>query len=372
MSETESAAAAAAGKQPRPSGGFHVLPIVAIAAVLVLVGLAVAWKGNVLRPKPKLLLITSTENPYWDRVILGAQEAAKQVGAELTTIRNKGDVKQQLQSIKEVLDSGVSGIAVSPIDPDAQTAPLADAAKKAALVTIDSDCPGSDRVAFIGTDNYFAGRECGRLVRDAIPDGGEVIICVGSVRTNGQDRRRGLMDVLLDRPLDRNRAPDPIEGEQKGAKYTVVATLLDNVDRAKATELAADAITKHPNVKCMVGLFGYNTPAILEALNKAGKLGQIRVVGFDDAEQTLAGIEAGHVYGSVVQDQYNMGFDAVMVLWGAARGTPGVTATTPGGSKFLPSQAFTKDNVIELRMTREREAKSQAPAASAPATAPTK
>jgi ribose transport system substrate-binding protein len=371
MSETESAAAAEK-QPPRHGAHFHVLPIVAIAAVLILVGLGVAWKGNVLRPKPKLLLITSTENPYWDRVILGAQEAAKQVGADFTAIRNKGDAKLQLQQVREALDSGISGIVVSTIDPDAQASALADAAKKVPLVTIDSDCPGSNRVAFIGTDNYFAGRECGRLVRDALPDGGEVIICVGTVRTNGQDRRRGLMDVLLDRPLDRNRAPAPVEGEQKGAKYTIVATVLDNVDRAKATELAAEAINKHPNVKCMVGLFGYNTPAILEALNKAGKLGQIKVVGFDDAEPTLAGIETGHVYGSVVQDQYNMGFDSVMALWAATRGQPSVAATSPGGSKFLPSQEFTRENVIELRMTREREAKSQGSASTAPTTAPAK
>jgi len=273
-------------------------------------------------------------------------------------------VKQQLQSIREAVDSGVSGIAVSPIDPNAQASALAEAARKVPLATIDSDCPGSNRIAFIGTDNYVAGRQCGRLVRDALPDGGEVILCVGSVATNGQERRRGVVDVLLDRPHDRNRAADPIDGELKGGKYTVVATLLDEVDRAKARALVVDAIAKHPNLKCLVGLFGYNTPAILEALAKAGKLGQIKVVGFDDADATLAGIEAGHVFGSVVQDQYNMGFDSVMCLWGAARGTP--TQLTGGESKYLPAQEFTHENVLDLKFVREREAKSQPQAATAP------
>jgi len=359
MSETTDAT-----NKPRQRRRSRVFLVPAIVAALILIALGVAWKGGALRRTPKLVLVTSTENPYWDRVIVGAQVAAKQVGAELTVV-NKGDAQQQLQSVREAVDAGASGIAVSPIDPNTQTAALADAARKVPLVTIDSDCPGSNRVAFVGTDNYFAGRQCGRLVREAIPDGGKVILCVGSVTTNGQERRRGVIDILLDRPRDPNRVADPIEGELKGDKYTVAATLLDGVDRAKATALAADAIAKHPDVKCFVGLFGYNTPAVIEALSRAGKLGQVQLVGFEDEEATVAGIEAGHVYGSVVQDQYNMGFDSVMCLWGAARGTP--TQSTGGESKYLPAQEFTHENVLDLKFVREREAKAQPQ----PATAPT-
>ena len=127
------------------------LVLLAIILPLVLIALGVAWKGNVMRPTPRVVLITSTGNPYWDRVIGGAEVAARQVGAELTVVRNKGDAKQQLQSIREALDSGVNGIVVSPIDPDSQTAAIADAAGKVPLVTIDSDCPGSNRFAFVGS-----------------------------------------------------------------------------------------------------------------------------------------------------------------------------------------------------------------------------
>src|SRR3954454_282663 len=162
MSETTDAT-----NKPRQRRRSRVLLVPAIVAALILIALGVAWKGGALRRTPKLVLVTSTENPYWDRVILGAQVAARQVGAELTVVRNKGDAQQQLQSVREAVDGGASGIAVSPVDPNTQTAALAAAASKVPLVTIDSDCPGSNRVAFVGTDNYFAGRQCGRLVREA-------------------------------------------------------------------------------------------------------------------------------------------------------------------------------------------------------------
>ncbi len=37
------------------------------------------------------------------------------------------------------------------------------------LVTHDSDAPASKRLAYIGMDNYVAGRMCGKLVKEALP-----------------------------------------------------------------------------------------------------------------------------------------------------------------------------------------------------------
>jgi ribose transport system substrate-binding protein len=74
----------------------------------------------------------------------------------------------------------------------------------------------------------------------------------------------------------------------------------------------------------MVGLFAYNTPAVLEALKQAGKLGAIRVVAFDEADETLQGIKDRTVFGTVVQDPYGYGYRSIEVLHGLTRGESGV------------------------------------------------
>ena len=232
-----------------------------IVVLLLLAGAAVAWQGGLFHTKPKIAIISSTDSPYWDRIFAGAEQASREFEVELLTVRSKPDEKAQSQAIQDLLDKGYNAFAVSPINPQTQASFLSDVSQKAALVTIDSDCTGSNRAAFIGTDNYRAGRQCGDMVRDAIPDGGEVIISVGSIdKENGRLRRQGLIDNLLDRPVDPSRQADPLDAPLKGAKYTIVATLIDGVDPAKATTLAADAIKAHPDVKCIVGLFGYSAP----------------------------------------------------------------------------------------------------------------
>jgi ribose transport system substrate-binding protein len=346
----------------------HLRNFLFILAIPIVIAIAIAWRAGLFRPAPKIVIITSTSDPYWDRVILGAKAAGQHFDVDVTEVRVNGDERQQTQAIQDAISSGHNGLGVSPVNPTGQTGALTDAAGKAALVTVDSDCPGAPRLGFIGTDNYVAGRQAAAMVRDALPDGGEIIISVGSLdKENGRLRRQGLIDSLLDRPLDPTRTADPADAQLKGAKYTIAATLVDNIDIPKVTTLASDAIKQHPNVKCFVGLFGYSTPALLDALKQAGKLGQVKVIGFDEAEPTLAGIEAGNVYGTLVQDQYNMGYDTVRFLIESLRRMP----AAEGGTRmeYLPCRPVVgADDVAIIRYEKVRETN---PSAAPPTTAPT-
>ncbi len=56
---------------------------------------------------------------------------------------------------------------------------------------------------YIGMDNYAAGRACGELVKQALPDGGEVMLFIGRLeQDNSKYRRQGVIDVLMDRDRD--------------------------------------------------------------------------------------------------------------------------------------------------------------------------
>ena len=88
-------------------------------------------------------------------------------------------------------------IAISPVDPQNQTALIDAAAKQAVVFTQDSDAPQSARTCYIGTDNVAAGRQAGQLIRDAIPEGGAMMLFVGKLDArNAQERVQGIKDVL--------------------------------------------------------------------------------------------------------------------------------------------------------------------------------
>ena len=64
----------------------------------------------------------------------------------------------------------------------------------------------------------------------------------------------------------------------------------------------------------MVGLYSYNAPQILAAVKDAGKVGQIKIVAFDEDPVTLKAIDAGEMYGTICQQPYEFGYQSIKML----------------------------------------------------------
>lgn len=298
------------------------------------------------RDETKVAYVTNGIASFWVIAEAGCKAAEKDLGVECIVKMPDGAADQK-RMLEELISEGVDGVAVSPIDPGNQTGILNQVAEATNLITQDSDAPDSNRLAYIGMNNYDAGRMCGQLVKEAMPDGGEVIIFVGRLgQLNADQRRQGVIDELLDRSNDPNRPFDPADEVLKGDKYTVLDTRTDNFDFALAKSRAEDAIAKYPNVGCMVGLFAYNPPNILEAIRAADKTGEIQVVAFDEDERTLQAIKDGDCYGTIVQNPFQYGYKSVELLTKLATGDASVIPE----SKFIdiPARSIRKDNVEEF------------------------
>ena len=50
------------------------------------------------------------------------------------------------------------------------------------MITQDSDAPDTDRALYLGADNRAAGRQAGELMKKALPQGGKIMVFVGSGR----------------------------------------------------------------------------------------------------------------------------------------------------------------------------------------------
>jgi len=109
-------------------------------------------------------------------------------------------------------------------------------------------------------------------------------------------------------------AYDPHEGVLDTGKYKILGTMTDQGKTDVAKQKAADSINAYPEMKAMVGLFEYNPPACYQALKQAGKLGEIKLIGFDENDVTLQGIKDGYVTGTIVQNPYEYGYQSVKVL----------------------------------------------------------
>ncbi len=222
---------------------------------------------------PDYAFITNGVADFWTIGKAGAEKAAADLGVKVTVIM-PSSITDQTRKIEDLLTRGTDGIAISPINPANQGEVLAKAAAATTLITHDSDAPDSPRQVYIGMDNYEAGLVCGKLTRDALPDGGKVMLFIGRLdQDNSQRRRQGCIDGILNRQPDSSRRDDPgAVLKSDDGRYIILGTMTDQFDRAKAKANAEDAILRHPDVAAMVGLFEYNPPLILEALERAGRL----------------------------------------------------------------------------------------------------
>jgi ribose transport system substrate-binding protein len=151
----------------------------------------------------KLSFITNSVDPFWQLAKYGCDKANAVFNAQCETqMPTNGTVEEQKRFMETNITNGFQGMAISPIDP-ANQGPMIDAACAAMpVICQDSDAPNSQRLYYLGTSNYMAGRSAGELVKQALPEGGTVMIFVGKMEVlNAQERSRGLIDELSDKPL---------------------------------------------------------------------------------------------------------------------------------------------------------------------------
>jgi ribose transport system substrate-binding protein len=299
--------------------------------------------------RPKVAFVSNNPETFWTIAEAGAQKAAQETDVELLFRKPaQGDAATQKEVIDTAVNQGIKAIAISVIDPKNQRAYLDEVAGKVPLLAVDNDAPTSKRRAYIGTNNYEAGRAVGKLVKEALgPEGGTVVIFVGQLEPlNARQRRQGVIDELAGQPAPKDLVdfePSP-DGQTFGKYQLYKQTYTDQPEGAKkAKENAEDAIEKLndvPNV-CMVGLWAYNPPAILSAVKDKKKLGRIKIVGFDEDFITLDGLRDGHIYATVVQDPYNFGYESVKLMAALARGDE--SKVPKDGLQHIPHRIITKD-----------------------------
>jgi ribose transport system substrate-binding protein len=327
-----------------------------VLAGVVLTALAGCGGGQ---SRPRVAFVSNNPEDFWTIAEAGATQAAAEENVELIFRRpERGEAAAQREVIDRLLNQGIQGIAVSVINPEGQQAYLGDIAARVPLLTVDNDAPGSHRRAYIGTNNYAAGRAVGKLVRRALPDGGTVVFFVGDLAAlNARQRRQGVIDELANAPEPADVVhfePTP-DGGTVGGKYKLYErTWTDQPEGAqKAKENAVQAINALKDVKgvCMVGLWAYNPPQILSAVKDAVekdivKSGQIKIVGFDEAFYTLDGVRDGLIEATVVQQPFEFGYRSVKVMAGLAKGNEAVLPA--GGIDYVPYRILTREAGLAL------------------------
>lgn len=301
----------------------------------------------------KIGFVTNNPAEFWTIVEAGCTKAKNELDVDVLFRRPpNGTAGEQKEIIEDLMTLEVDGIALSVLNPADQTDFINRVVEKVPLIAADNDAPDSKRLCYIGTDNYAAGVDVGKLLMQVMPEGGKVAIFVGKPDPlNARQRRQGVLDALA----GQKDAPGP----KVYGKYELVDTYYDYNDEVKVKQNAADVLNllgNEPNIG-MVGLWAYNPPGILKAVTEAGKVGKVKIVGMDEHDDTLRGIKEGSIHATVVQDPFGFGYESVKLLTAIAKGDR--SGLPSGGIRYVPHRIIKKDNVEafhkELRQRMGKE-----------------
>ena len=289
--------------------------------------------GTGSAPAVKLAFVTNNASEFWKIAAAGVRkyEAEGRVQVDVKMPPN-GTPEEQNQIVENLASQGYHAIAVSAVAPNDQVPILNRVAAKTALITFDSDAPASNRLLYIGTNNYEAGRVLGGEIVKLLPSGGNMAVFVGTFSAdNAAQRFKGIQDAVA------------------GRKIVVVDRREDGTDRAKARSNVEDIVNAHRDLNLVAGLWSYNGPAIAAAIESLGKKGTVQAAVFDEEEGTLQAIANGTVAVTVVQKPFEFGYLASKWMHDLATKGEAARAAIPA-AKMIDTgvQVITKDNVAEF------------------------
>lgn len=278
-------------------------------------------------------IMTVTNNSFNKNIADAARKVIEDAGHEFHFVAagtgETATIEQQAKDIEDMINMGVDGIIVDPMDENALI-PALQKAKDAGIPVVICSltvAPGNEDlyVTTVSSDFKNSGKAAAQMAKEALPDGGSVVIVRGaSGSAAGEDEADGFVEEL------------------EGSNITVVNQQYGNYANDQAMKVTENMIQANPEI---VGLFTVSDimyPGIASALENAGMTEQVLIFGHDGFAVAADAIRAGYQYSTNLLRPVEVGAECAEIILQAVSGT--LPADYP---KFIDKgvTVVTKENV---------------------------
>ncbi|HVI43044.1 MAG TPA: substrate-binding domain-containing protein [Anaerovoracaceae bacterium] len=242
-------------------------------------------------------------HPFFEPIGVAAEDYGKELGIKvITKAPDKSDAQQQIEIMENLIAMKVDGIAIGPTDTSALV-PTINKAVEAGIKVIcfESDAPDSNKAAFIGTNNYNAGRHMGAVITEKLGGEGKILILTGlPTQLSLNERIRGIKEYLA----------------EKSPNIVIADTQSSEGDPQKAVTAAENMMQANQDFKAMIGIDATAGPAMISVWKAKGWQNSTdqMIITFDDMADNLQGLRDGYVTGIVSQRQNSWGKSVIDML----------------------------------------------------------
>ena len=282
--------------------------------LLTLVGLSLAvsaaWLGSIPSAGAAedavigVSLLTLT-NPFFVELGNAIKDEAAKNGMKVILTAGEFDVAKQKNQVGDFIVKRVAAIVLCPCDSKAIGTSIVEA-NKAGIPVFTADiaalAPDAKVVSHVATDNYGGGKEAAIAIIEALSGSGKVAILDHPEVESVMLRTKGFEEAIA----KHNAAG-------KG-KIEIVTKLPGGGAKDRSFKAAEDILQAHPDLN---GIFAINDPSALgavAALEKAGRQGKVKIVGFDGMPEGKQAIKDGKIYADPIQFPDRIGRQTVQAI----------------------------------------------------------
>lgn len=246
-----------------------------------------------------VLISQELDNPYWRSIEKGARNAADKWDMQMEYI---GPIRinpdEQIRYLEKAIASKVDGIIVQGSrDPKLLSLLTKAKQKHIPILTIDTDAPNSERLAYVGTDNFTSGKLLGEYVANRMSGKGTIGVIMGSRSADNHKLRvKGFLESIKSYP-----------------KLSVKSVEESNISQIQASQMAEKMMRTYPDINVMVGTSALDGLGIIQAAENIGRE-SIHIYGFDNLKETKQAIQTGKMEATLEQEPAMMGYKSVQLL----------------------------------------------------------
>jgi ribose transport system substrate-binding protein len=250
-------------------------------------------------PNPKFTIgwsVYNTKQEFFRTMQEGVIDKATQLGMNVITQDQRSSTADMISGVSKLIAQGIDALVISPFNPQAMPM-VVDMAKNAGIpvIVVDIGTGGANVKAFIISDSFgggvLAGEYALRLVNSHSITSKNIAI-IKAEKTAEIARRRG----------------EGFKRVMEDAGYKTVAEATANSELDQAYEAMKDILATNGDDLAVV--FAENDSMAIgaaEAIEEAGKKGQILVIGFNGDPSAIEAIKEGIMQGTIAQQPYEMG-----------------------------------------------------------------
>jgi len=250
-----------------------------------------------------ILFGSTSSNPFFLDVVDGIESRAAELSEYSVSVDIRyavlGDPSLQVSLIDELVDSGIAGLVITPIN----HALVIERIKKLTaggfpVVTANSDIPDCGRIAYVGSDYYKSGETAAGIMN---------MICAGNARVG----------VVMGSPLVLCHS-ERVAGFARRIReeYTgieIIATEINHDEDIQSYVVTRRLLEEHPEADALF-LVAAGVAGACRAVAELGLDGKLKVVSYDTTIASKELIRSGTIAVAITQEPFIQGAKPLDIL----------------------------------------------------------